>query len=211
MKRFYVVCTLLAFAFLISACGGEMLTPPTETPVPTNTALPTSTVTPKPTLPPTPTHTEVPPTPTAAPVGVAVTNDKYEVTVVKVRKLETVFLDNDYHWVAQDGYLFLEIGVKVKSLDNSDSVRVPWNEIYIVEDSGDAWYPGWAGFKSVASGIDISPTSIIFEEIDGGYGTVDIDKGQDVFLRLIYTVVKKSPTVVLFGFHDSPFIEVSLP
>ena len=208
-SRFITVTPSVIVAIFILACGGGAIVQSTPTPLPTSTSPPKPTSTPKPTATPVPTATEVPPTPTPAPVGVTVVNEKYEVTVVKVRKLETVYLDDFRHWVANPGYAFLEIGAKVKNLQG-DTVEVPWGNIYIIDANGSAFYPNWGGVKSVESGIEVNPPSIVFYPIDNREDKVSF--GDVLFLRLIYAVEKNEPsTTVLFGFDDSPLIEVTLP
>lgn len=186
---------------------------PTATPEPTATNTPepsptvTATATKRPTSTPRPTATAVPPTPTAAPVGVTVSNQDYDVEVIKVRKLGSVYLDRNYVWMANPGYLFLELGVKVT---NKKSVQrgVSWQNIYVVEQDGKSWYPGWAGFRTAKSGQTINPATIIFAPIEDGTALVQFD--DTVFLRLIWTIKDNNPSTVYFGFDNSPWIEVTI-
>src|SRR5690349_17322077 len=101
----------LVLMFMVNlACAGQAAQPiAASTATNADTPTPAATATRRPTSTPRPTATVLP-TPTPAPVGVAVINEQYEVTVVKVRKLETVYLDSVYHWEANPGYLFLELG-----------------------------------------------------------------------------------------------------
>ena len=202
---FFSVIVLLALACSV----GTAATPipeSTATPVSTKTAAPPPTSTQRPTSTPRPTATDVPPTPTPAKVGETVSNDKYEVTVIKVRKLDTVYLDAQRHWVANPGNLFAELSVKVSNLGSSQA-SVPWSNIYIVDKEG-SWYPNWAGYKSVATGVDVTPTKIIFASIENPDELIVFD--QDVYLRLIWVTADYNPSVILFGFDDSPMIEVTI-
>lgn len=175
--------------------------PPTETSVPFIT--PTSTL--KPTSTPLPTATTILPTATAAPVGVPVSNSDYTVEVIKVRKLGSVYLNSNYVWEANPGYLFLELGVKVTE-KRDGIVSLPWQNIYVIEESGDAYFPGWGGYQEIESGSNINPTEIIFEQINDGYK--EILFSDEVLLRVIWTVKDNNPSIVLFGFDTAPLIEV---
>jgi hypothetical protein len=213
MKQHRMIRNVLfvaVIAILVLACAGQAVAEATataaatRTPAATSTPLPTNTATPRPTSTPDPTATLEP---TPAPVGVAAANEDFEVTVVKVRKLQTVYLDKIYQWIANPGYLFLELGVKVRNLKAGSTVSVPWANIY-VEDKDGAWYPGWGAFKAVASGTEISPTSLIFAQIKNEREQVVFD--EDVYLRLIWTIADQNPSIVLFGFDNSPMIEVTI-
>ena len=199
---------------------------PTPTPLPTltNTSMPQPTSTPRPTSTTKPTatsvpaNTEGPPTPTPAPVEVAVTSDKYEVTVVKVRELETVYLNETYHWIAKPGYAFLELGVKVENLQ-SDTAEIRWKDITIVDTSHLFWYPMWVGAKVVERGVETNPSSIIFAPLEdmswrykGELANETVSFDEVAFLRLIYGVEKSEPkTIVFLHLEDSPLIEITFP
>ncbi|MCZ2127008.1 MAG: hypothetical protein LC099_04450 [Anaerolineales bacterium] len=176
---------------------------PTETPPPTAT----STSTPKPTSTPRPTSTPVPPTATPASVGETVSNADYDVNVVKVRKLGSVYLDEYTVWQAKPGYLFLEIGVYVVN-KKSSAGSVKWEDIYVTEANGDSWRPEWAGYKSVKVGDQMNPWSIIFKEITKGNADEVISFPQAAYFRLIWVIADHNPSVVNFGFDTSPLIQV---
>ena len=202
-----IVFMLLA-AFIILSCGGGALAA-TATPAPSNTSAPTNTVTPKPTNTPIPTATEIPPTATPAPMGVPVSNRDYEVNVVYMRTLETVYLDTQYHWVPTAGNMFVELGIKVVNLKPSSKVSVPWGNIHVTEESGNAWYPNWGEFKPVASGVEFNPKKLVFRSLEDPDEQVVFD--EVAYVRAIYGVAKLSPTTLLFEFGDSPQIKVVVP
>jgi hypothetical protein len=151
-------------------------------------------------------------------VGVAVTSDKYEITVVKVRRLETVYLSDTYHWVAKPGYAFLELGVKVENLQ-SGTAEVRWEDIDVIDSNHQSRPPTWVGAKVVERGVEANPSSIIFAPsgnmsslYKGEVAKETVSFDEVAFLRLIYGVEKNDPkTVVLFRLEDSPLIEVTLP
>lgn len=206
MKKNFKTIMLIALVLSVLACNGAAIVEPTSTPTSTSTKAPTKTA--KPTSTPRPTSTKAPPTATPAPVGEVVTSKDYEVTVIKVRKLDTVYLDAVYHWAPAKGFLFAELGVKVTNL-KSGTAKIPWQDIFIIEANGDKWYPGWGAFKAVDSGVDVRPTSLVFHEITDGNEMVEFT--QDVYLRVIYHVKNNSPTKLLFRFGDAPLIEITIP
>lgn len=194
---------------VILACQSAALAPtaaPTATQLPksTNTPAPTSTNTPRPTSTSLPTATQVPPTPTAAQVGEIAANDQYEISVVNFRKLETVYLDETSHWVANPGYQFAEIGIKVKNLTGSP-VKVGWGDVYIIDSAG-TWYPGWGLYKAVANGIELNPRTFSFAEIKSPDEPIEFN---DVaFLRAIWLTPTDNSRGILVGFDDSPLVQV---
>lgn len=208
-KKYSFLLFVTALLILSLACSVLSSAPdPTATALFTEippTATIAATATKKPTATPQPTATEIPPTATAAPVGVMASNADYDIDVVKVRKLGSVYLDQNYIWQANPGYLFLELGVKVMS-KKSGTTSVPWEYIYVIDEDGNSWYPGWGGFEVATAGENINPASIIFAEITTDSKSISFT--DVVFLRLIWTIKDNNPSTVLFGFDTSPLIEV---
>jgi len=198
------VVFMLLIAFIILACSGGALAA-TATPIPTNTATPrpTNTATPKPTNTPVPTATLEP---TPAPVGVPVQSASYEVVVSNIKRLDSgVHTGDGYYWSANPGYVFIELEVKVTNLQ-SGAANVSWGDIYVLESSGNAWYPNWGGYKAVKSGENFAASSLSVSKIkNSGFTLFFVD---DLYLRVIYIVAESDPTIVLFGVADSPMIEV---
>ncbi|GAB4402145.1 MAG: hypothetical protein OHK003_29360 [Anaerolineales bacterium] len=204
---FIFLTTLLVLSLACSTVSSPAVPVDTSIPVEPPTATIAATATQKPTSTPRPTATAVPPTATAAPVGVTVSNEEYEVNVIKVRKLGSVYLDQNYIWEANPGYLFLELGVQVIS-KRTGITSIPWQNIYVTEQDGNSWYPGWGGFQTAKSGENINPATIIFAQIHNENELVSF--GEVVFLRLIWTIKDNNPSTVYFGFDTSPLIEVTI-
>ncbi len=163
-----VLFVLLLTALFVLACGtgsmGAIATPvSTNTPASTNTPLPTNTATPKPTNTPLPTATEIPPTPTPVSMGTPVSSGDYEVNVMYMRTLETVYLDKQYHWVPTAGNMFIELGIKAKNLKPGSKISIPWASVYLVEEDGDVHYPNWGEFKPLAGGLNLIPRNWCLE------------------------------------------------
>lgn len=177
----------------------EPTLPSTSTVIPTATQKPTST--------PRPTSTPIPPTATAAPVDVTVSNSDYDVEVIKVRKLGSVYLDQYYIWEANPGYLFLELGVKVTSKQPGMKF-IPWENVYVIEQDQNVWYPGWGGYQTASPGENVAPATIIFEQIHDGADLVQFE--EVVYLRVIWGIKDNNPSTVYFGFDTSPLIEVTI-
>src|SRR5262249_31099699 len=106
------------------------------------------------------------------------------------------------------GYLVLELRVKEKNLQPAKPVSSFWGNAYVVEENGDTWYPCCAAYKPVASGVDINPSSIVFAELKTGHEPVNFEA--TALLRAIWIVKDNNPSTVLFGFEDSPLIEVTI-
>ncbi|NWF64170.1 MAG: hypothetical protein HXY38_07685 [Chloroflexi bacterium] len=134
-----------------------------------------------------------------------VSNKEYEVNVIKVRKLGSVYLDQNHVWQANPGYLFLELGVRVVG-KRTGITSIPWKNIYVVDQDGNSWYPNWGGYKTASIGEKINPAEIIFAEIENEKALISFTEA--IFLRLIWTVKDNNPSTVLFGFDTAPLIEV---
>jgi hypothetical protein len=202
---------LLVYYFGMSAMATPTALAVTETPLspPTSTEMPLSlpTSTEKP-LPPSPVKTDIPVAPTPAPIGEAVRSSSYEVTVVSARELARVYMGNYYHY-PENGKTFVEVVVKISNLTGSRA-SVPWEKIYVIEESGDSWYPNWSGFKAVATGKKVDGSTVGVNATVDGKSTVDFQ--EDAFLRAIWYVSKQSgSTTLLFVFDDSPQIKIMIP
>lgn len=200
-----VLSTILILAFLITACSIAASEP---TPIPpTDTPAATATKTPKPTSTPRPTATLVP---TPAPLGSAVTYNSLEITVLDVFNRESVhFGDVSGHWETfykpiAEHYL-IDVGVLVHNLKPGNVVPVKWGNIFIVEENGDGWYPGWGKAKTVETGTKIDPFSIGLSSTNLNPDDL-VQFDNDTYLRLIFMVVADPEQTILFGIEDSPAI-----
>jgi len=139
-------------------------------------------------------------------VGVPVRNDSYEVTVLNARELKRVYMGN-YYWYPNPGYIFVELIVRVSNLSKFDA-HVRWENVYIAEEGGESWYPWWGGYQAVETDKEVDGSSVGVDEIVDGSVTINFAK--DAVLRLIWIVAKGEKTTILFGFDDSPNIEIIL-
>jgi len=212
MKAIYLFVVL---CFVISACGpsAQQLTStavaiPTNTIKATSTPLPTNTATPKPTSTPRPTKTPIPPTPTPAPIGASVTYDSLEITVLGVTTHSHIVPGGLYYYYSKPGFIFIDVGVRVRNLTPGKAVRMQWNNVYVVEADNKSWYPLYGDTKQVDSGKQFDPFNIgISTEVDGSkFITLD----NDTYLRLVYYVTDDPNQVILFGIQDSPLIEFQI-
>ncbi len=194
-------------AIIVLACtGGGLIT--TATSLPTNLPTPADTATARPTSTSTllPAATEIPSTPTPAPVGEAVRSESFEVTVVSARELNRVYMGNYYYYPKAD-QIFVEMVVKVSNLTGSE-VSIPWENVYVIEESGDTWYPTWGGYKAVKTGRTVDGSTIGVDEIVDGKATLVFE--EDAFLRTIWFLTRDDPTTILFGFDNSPYVEITI-
>ncbi len=212
-RSFKQIVFVLLVAMFVLACaaltGGGTSAPEPVVTNPPETIEPVAgppTATEPPNVAPGPTDTDVPISPTPAAVGEAVRSASYEVTVLQARELSRVYM-GDYYYYPKAGQLFVELIVKVSNLTGSKA-SVPWKNVYVVEDTGDAWYSNWSGYKAVSTGKKVDGASIgVNETVDAN---VTIDFEDDVYLRMIWFLSKKDKTTILFGFDDSPNVEITI-
>lgn len=193
----------LSFAgLMILACtGGGLLAPPT--PTPTIPPPPTDTATPRPTSTPVPTATEkIPPTPSS--VGDTVRSDSFEVTVVSAKELTRVYMGSYYYYPKAD-QIFVEAVIRVSNLGGSKA-SIPWKKVYVVETSGDSWYPTWGGYKATSSGVSVDGSTVGVNQITDGDAVLEFE--EDAVLRVIWFLTRKNPTTAFFVFFDSPTIKI---
>jgi len=198
-----VIAAGIACILLILACNGGATPAPVSQP--TVAAAPTEAQL-EATSTPEPTATEVPATPTPAPVGVPVKSASYEVTVIGANKLERLYPGGTLLYTAKAGKIIVDVGVKVTNLTGS-SASVKWGNVYVVENNGDAWYPSWGSYKE--SGKKIDPFSLGISDKTTNKDDLITFSG-DIYLRLIFVVTDNAPTTFVFGFEDSPLIEVTV-
>jgi len=207
IRTFKQVLFVMVVALIILAClgiGGSEANA-TGTPLPADAATQRPTATEEPASIPQPAETPVPEPPTPARVGEAVRSESFEVTVVSAKELRRVYMGNFYYY-PRENEIYGEIVVKVTNLTGSE-VNVPWENVYVVVDNGDAFYPTWGGYTAVRTGKKVDGATVGVNEIVDGKATLDFE--EDAFLRMIWWLDRQDgKTTVLFGFLDSPYIKV---
>ena len=195
------VVLVLLIALIVLACSGGTLaatvTPaPTNTPLPTNTLLPTSTPLP----PPTETFTPEPPTPSS--MGSVAKSEFFEIKVIDAVVRDRVYPGGKFYFTPADGYMLVDIGVKVTNLTSS-SLQVRWDNVYIMNTDQEWWYPNWGTFKDTAG--DLDPFTIGVSEIEIN-PDLELTLKKTGYLRLFYHLPKAN--TYYFAFGDSPFTEI---
>jgi hypothetical protein len=100
---------------------------------------------------------------------------------------------------ANDGYIFVDVTFRVRNTDGAPT-GVRLEDIYVVEENEDAWYPFYGGFQTVEIDKRFNPmASIKLNEINGK-DTIQFNK--DTYLRLIWTVHEHQN--LIFGIDESP-------
>ena len=206
------ISTVFILALLVTACGGGIpaatATPaPTNTPEATKTPLPTATATPRPTATRRPTSTPVPPTPTPAPIGIPVTYNSLEITLLDVVTHGHIVPGGTYYYYSKPGETFVDLAVHVRNLEPGRVVRIPWSYIYVIEPKG-TWYPLYGETRRVDRGTEYDPFNLPIQLEVNGDNLVEFD--DDTYMRLIYYVVDDPEQTILFGIEDSPLIEFSV-
>jgi hypothetical protein len=202
VRKFGNTIGFLAAAFVILACGGGAFASVTETPTLSPTPLSTSTKTPRPTSTPRPTNTAFP---TSAPIGVSIGADDYSYTVVDAVSLNRFYPGGTLLFTAKQGYMIVDIGVHLVNNDPGKSVTIPWDQVYIAEANGDAWYAYYGSFKEVESGAEMDPFTIGISDIELDVET-KIEFSGDAYLRIIFLVTDNDnkPVPLNFGIGEAP-------
>ena len=193
---FILLGTMCVLACATLTGGVDATSVPTNANFPTKTSLPAriSTVS--------PTETEIPPTPSPVEVGQAVSYGSLEITVLIADGHTLIVPGGKVYYYAKHGGAFLDLGVLVKSADPSNPVKINWNQVYVVEENGDAWAPGFADVKISKNKLD--PFGIgINTEMTKALSESAIEFGDDTYMRLIF-VVKNVDQTILFGIEGSP-------
>jgi hypothetical protein len=170
----------------------------TQTAAPTLTATPTvaPTSTPRPTATPKPTST---PEPAPAAVGETVEYNGLEITLLEVVTHTQIMLSSGFGYDANDGYIFIDMTVLARNRGES-AVDVKMEEIYIVDENGDAWYPFYGGFQTVELERRFNPMATIKLDRVSGSDVVSLEK--DTYLRLVWPVLENQE--ILFAIQASP-------
>ena len=221
-KSFFI---FLAFGFLLSACtvAGEIapalptvdseataLSMAWTMAAATQTAMVTATYTPlPPTSTPTPTATEIPSTPTAVPIGVAAVNDQYEIIVTYARYFPEIESRGLIFTPTESGGQYLDIGVIVKNLKPDEPVTVSWEDIYIVDQDNQGWYPNYGGSFAPSNNDPFDAATLyLFPSYDLEDLIVD---EHPLYLRVVWATSGQRPATYLFGFDTSNLVEVVIP
>ena len=191
---------LFAALFVLACSVGSIAA--TATPVPTNTAAATNTPPPTNTPLPPPTETPVPDPPTPAPMGSTVQSANFEVKVIAAEKRDRVYPGGKFYFTPAQGYMLVDIGVKVGNLTSSE-LPVKWNDIYIMNSNQEWWIPSFGTFKDTSEDLDPFTIGVSEIEIDPD---VEITFAHDGYLRLFYHIPKGE--TYYFGFADAPLSEV---
>jgi hypothetical protein len=205
MRTLYIVLLII----LLAGCGpsSEQMTATavmakaqtqTAAPTLTSTITPTSTSTPKPTVTPEPTIT---PTPRPAAVGETVQygNLTLEITVLEAGT-HTQLMFGWSGWDANEGYIFVDMAVLLRSKGNSAVVVRTW-DLYVAEENGDAWNPQFGGSQTVDFEKPFKPMNNI--KIVKLYGDESflVERKKDTYLRLVFVVHEHQN--ILFGVQGS--------
>lgn len=200
MKKNFKPVSLAILVLILATLACSAVEAPTPTLVPTRTLVFSS-------MTPISTSTSTPlPIPTSTPSakGDAVINGNMEITLLDVYRHDKIVTGGSYYYTAKPGYIILDLFVRLRNLGSSDA-SVKWKEIYINDDGGDSWYPGFAGKMLAKKSEKINPFDIPTDiEVNGD----DLVQFSDsVYLRLIYMLEDKPSQIIQFGIADSPLIQ----
>jgi hypothetical protein len=200
--------SILLAVILLTGCvpSSEQLTvTAVEAEIQTQTAAPTltPTFTPTFTASPTLTPTDLPtatPEPIPATIGDTVKYNGLEITLLEVATHSHIVTGGYYSYYSKPGQIFIDMAVLVRN-PSSIAFYAAIGDLYIVEETDDAWYSNFYGFKTVDVGRSFNPLATIqFEKT--GYKGEEIAITNDTYLRLVYYVQQNQD--ILFGIQDSP-------
>jgi hypothetical protein len=202
VRKFAHSAGFLIVAILVLACGGGAFASATETATLSPTPAATDTATPRPTSTPRPTKTSIP---TSAPIGVSITADNFSYTVVRAVSLLRFYPGGKFLFTANPGYMIVDIGVRLQNSNPGKSVTIPWDQVYIAEANGDAWYAYYGTVKEVESGAEMDTSTIGVSDIELDVDT-KIEFSGDAYLRMIFLVTDNDnkPVPLNFGIGDAP-------
>jgi hypothetical protein len=135
-------------------------------------------------------------------MGSTVKSANFEVKVIDAVKRDRVYPGGKFYFNPADGYMLVDIGVKVSNLTGSD-IPVKWGDVYIMTTE-EWWAPSWGTYKDTSGNLDPFTIGVSELEIDP---EAQITFGQDGYFRLFYHIPKDG--TYYFGFADAPLIEVN--
>ena len=218
MKKVGIVVILLVILFgicLVSACSVaavksvEALVAATATlernptlPAPTGTRIP-ATSTPS----PVPTATLVPATPTPSRMEFPVRNARFQITVVDLEQPHQIYLSDDLFFAPGEGNMFLGLGIQVSNLTDTE-VPFKWNEMYLINEYQDRWYPLWGAYQKTNRMIDPLGIEVRQFKVDSkDQPSARIYLGDNGYLRAIFRLPRDNDYYYL-AFADLPLIEI---
>jgi hypothetical protein len=139
------------------------------------------------------------------PMGIAVTYKTLQITLLKVTTHDLIYMGGDAAWYPKSGDRIIDIGVLVKN--SGSNITVQWKNIGIEESNGTAWYPSFAGVKTVSYGQNYDPFNIKISETNESQL---VSFTNDTYLRLIFSV-RNIPQTILFSIEDSPYTSFNNP
>jgi hypothetical protein len=201
-RNFGKLAGILATVLFTLACGGGAFAASTETPTLSPTPLATSTATARPTSTPRPTKT---PFPTSAPIGVYIDAGDYSYTVVNAVSLLRFYPGGKFLFTANPGYMIVDVGVHLENKDPGTAISIPWENVYIAEANGDAWYAYYGTAKAVESGTELDPYTLGISDIELDV-TKKIEFDEDAYLRIVFLVTDNDnkPVPLVFGIGEAP-------
>ena len=130
-----------------------------------------------------------------------------QIEVLKIEKPYQVYLGKDQIYTPGKGKMFLSLGIKVTNLSNTD-ILLKWNEINLLNEYGDKWYPLWGGYKKTNRVMDPLGVEVRQFKLDAReQPTARVYLGNNGYLRVIFRVPRDNDYYSL-AFADLPLIEI---
>lgn len=215
-KTFIVFGAIGGIALLLTIIFAlpSLMTPaePTLTATVTNskTPMPTATFTATniPTSIPTATRTP-PPTPLPAKIGETVIANGFEFTVEEIIYRDRYQFNSYQFYSPVDGFIFLDIVVRIQNSHPKTSLIIPWNTVLAFEDDGGARTskpPQWTYIDYVSEGEAMNSDRFPYIEYDSK--DIQIEHEHDAYIRAIF-VIHDSNKSVLLEIDNSPLVDVT--
>lgn len=202
--RFASILFIMFTALVVLACGGINVSfGDNATPVPivhtvVYTVIPTNppaTEKPAPTSRPQPTKTAEP---TEIPVN-------FEVDIIAVEARNRVYPGGGFTFSPANGYMLLDVGVKVINLTNSN-ISVRWDDVYVMNENKEWAAPDWGTWKDVGNNLD--PFSFGISETEVNPEDEISVKSTGGYVRVIYHIPRGD--TYYFGFGNSDTVKLNI-
>jgi len=208
-----IVLFVLLWTLIVSACSVAAVkavealavvtaTAESNTPIPTETWIPST-----PTSTSIPTATPIPATSTPSRMDFPAENARLQIEVLDIEKPHQIYLNDNLIFAPGEGKMFLGLGIQVTNLTGSE-IPFKWNEMYLLNEYQDKWYPLWGAYQKTNLVIDPLGIEVRQFKVDSkDQPNARIYFGDNGFLRVIFRVPRDNDYYYL-AFADLPLIEI---
>jgi hypothetical protein len=134
-------------------------------------------------------------------------NGRLQIEVLDIESPYQIYLSDSQIYAPGKGKMFLGLGIQVTNLTDSD-LPFKWNEIYLMNEYQDRWYPLWGAYQKTNMvidplGIEIRPFKVDSKDRPDARSYF----GKNGYLRAIFRAPRDNNYYYL-AFADLPLIEI---